>query len=150
MTCVDYLKNFYNDHMFKVAKYAHLLAKVLPMCNKMILKYADSTNQEQNFQVINEVLELYRFIVEKYAGYNTIGENGQLSSNITTMCELAVFLNGFWGKYGVANDENETEERERSLVLSSIMRIMCQIISKMPFEDLPIETVQSVLQIAFK
>ena len=116
----------------------------------MILKYADSTNQEQNFQVINEVLELYRFIVEKYAGYNAIGENGQVSSNITTMCELAVFLNGFWAKYSVANDENETEERERSLVLSSIMRIMCQVISKMPFEDLPTETVQSVLQIAFK
>jgi hypothetical protein len=77
------------------------------MCNKMILKYADSANQEQNFQVINEILELYRFIVEKYAGFNAIDQNGQISSNITTMCELAVFLNGFWDKYSVANDENE-------------------------------------------
>jgi hypothetical protein len=33
MSCLDYLKNFYNDHDFKVNKYAHLLGKVLPICN---------------------------------------------------------------------------------------------------------------------
>lgn len=79
-----------------------------------------------------------------------MGADGQISGNITIMCELAVFLDSFWSKHSVANDANETEERERSLVLSSIMRIMCQIISKMPFEDVPTATAQSVLQIAFK
>lgn len=39
MVCIDYLKNFYNDHMFKTIKYAHLLTKVLPICNQMVLKY---------------------------------------------------------------------------------------------------------------
>lgn len=43
MACMDYLKNFYNDHEFKIVKYAHLLTKVLPICNQMILKYFQKT-----------------------------------------------------------------------------------------------------------
>ena len=33
MCCMDYLKNFYNDSNFKINKYAHLLPKVLEICN---------------------------------------------------------------------------------------------------------------------
>jgi len=46
MRCMEYLKNFYNDYNFKVVKYAHLLGQVLPICNKMVLKYSDASNQQ--------------------------------------------------------------------------------------------------------
>ena len=74
MVCIDYLKNFYNDHMFKTIKYAHLLTKVLPICNQMVLKYTskENSNVQNSYQVINEILELYRYIVEKYAGFNSV------------------------------------------------------------------------------
>jgi hypothetical protein len=118
----------------------------------MIVKYSDSNNVQQNFQVINEVLELYRFIVEKYASFNVVDPNGQISSNITIICELALFLDGFWDRYAATlnRDGGDSEERERSLIISSIMRIMTQTLSKMPFSDLPAESVISVLKIAFK
>jgi hypothetical protein len=38
-------------------------------------------------------------------------------------------------------DENEKNEREKSLIISSIMRIMSHILAKMPFKDIPKETV---------
>ena len=70
MKCIDYLKNFFNDYQFKVHKYAHLLSKILPICKDLVLKYlARESNKEQNYQVINEILELFRFIVQWYASY---------------------------------------------------------------------------------
>lgn len=80
MCCLEYLKNFYNDHDFKATTYAHLLPKVLSICNKLIVRYAaeapgeagpaQQTASYVSYLVVNEVLELYRLIVEKYAGYN--------------------------------------------------------------------------------
>lgn len=65
MTCLDYLKNFYNDHNFRVHKYAALLHKVGPICNLLVQKFSS----QQNYRALNDVLELYRYIVEKYAAY---------------------------------------------------------------------------------
>ena len=109
MCCLEYLKNFYNDYDFKAAKYAHLLPKVLPICNQLIVKYAAeapaqvSTGGQStsyvSYLVINEVLELYRLIVEKYAGYNAAehlipGVDGaQQPGGNSIICELALFLN---------------------------------------------------------
>ena len=86
MCCMEYFKNFYNDHNFKTNKYAHILPKMLEICNQMIMKY--SRVQESNFEIVNEILELYRFVVEKYAGFISIGDQGQVSP-ITMICELA-------------------------------------------------------------
>lgn len=74
MCCMEYFKNFYNDHNFKINKYAHILPKMLEICNQMILKY--SRVQESNFEIVNEILELYRFVVEKYAGFVQVGDQG--------------------------------------------------------------------------
>lgn len=109
MCCLEYLKNFYNDYEFKATKYAHLLPKVLPICNQLIIKYAAvgpstaaATGQSTSYVsylVINEVLELYRLIVEKYAGYNAPehlvagAEGGQLPAGNSIICDLALFLN---------------------------------------------------------
>lgn len=56
------MKNFYNDHYFKSERYSQLLGDVVQMCNKMIL-----TTYTHNTEILNEILELYRLIVEKYA-----------------------------------------------------------------------------------
>ena len=74
MKCIDYMKNFYQDYQFRTQKYAHLLGRISPICKELILKYLSrEQNKEQNYQVINEILELFRYIVSWYAGYS--GEN---------------------------------------------------------------------------
>jgi hypothetical protein len=73
---MDYFKNFYNDHNFKTIKYAHILPKMLEICNQMILKY--SRVEGANYEVVNEILELYRFIVEKYAGFVQVQQEGEV------------------------------------------------------------------------
>ena len=56
------------------------------------------------------------------------------------VCELGVFLNNFWENFYKISIENQIEEksnkncnekeqRERSLILTSIVRIMCHILS---------------------
>jgi hypothetical protein len=62
MACVDYMTNFYNDQYFKTDLYAHFLGDVIAMCNQMIL-----STYTKNTEILNEILELYRFIVEKYS-----------------------------------------------------------------------------------
>jgi hypothetical protein len=59
---------------------------MLEICNQMILKY--SRVNQSNYEIVNEILELYRFIVEKYAGFVQVGDHGQVSP-ITIVCELA-------------------------------------------------------------
>jgi len=63
MSCVEYLKNFYNDHDFKVAEYSHVLPSVVFVSSKM-LRSMFAINQ---CEIVNEVLELFRFIVDKYS-----------------------------------------------------------------------------------
>lgn len=67
---------------------------------------------------------MYRYIVEKYAGYNALDSNGQISQNITIICDLAVFLDGFWDQFKESKDQNDNDNRERQILLSAIMRIM--------------------------
>ena len=64
MACIDYMRNFYNQSEFRVEAYAHFLGDVLGMCNRMI---QNSYQRSNNAEILNEVLELYRFVVEKYA-----------------------------------------------------------------------------------
>lgn len=94
--------------------------------------------------MINEILELYRFIVQWYAGFTE-------GNNITIICELAIFLNQLWDQYSVqlSDDQkplpSEKLERERAIIISSIIRIMSQILAKIPLADVPEETVQRII-----
>ena len=62
MGCVEYFRNFFNDGEFRVNAFHHLVPPVVEMARNMLLKCGD------NPEAINEILELYRWIVEKYAG----------------------------------------------------------------------------------
>ena len=62
MGCVEYMRNFFNDHSFKVNAYQHMVPSVVDMGSKMLTKCS------HNPEAINEILELYRYIVDKYAG----------------------------------------------------------------------------------
>ena len=62
MGCVEYFRNFFNDGEFRVNAFQHLVSPVVEMARNMLLKCSD------NPEAINEILELYRWIVEKYAG----------------------------------------------------------------------------------
>ena len=82
MACVDYMKNFYNDQYFKAEQYAHFLGDVIQMCNKMI-----QSTYTKNTEILNEILELYRFIVEKYSAH---------ASQQTHIIHLVKFLKDIW------------------------------------------------------
>lgn len=72
MSCLFYFSNFFNDHTFKVAQFAPLVAPVLRICNRLVLLASQSGEElTQQLIVINETLEVYRFIVERYAAYNS-------------------------------------------------------------------------------
>lgn len=81
MACIDYIKSFYNDAYFKTDAYAHILPEVIGMCNKMIM-----TTYTKNTEVLNEILELYRLLVEKYSSSKSYG----------LIVQLAQFLNTIW------------------------------------------------------
>ena len=62
MCCIGYMKNFFNDHLFRVNTFTHLVPQVVTMGSSMLTKCV--TNSE----AINEILDLFRFIVDKYSG----------------------------------------------------------------------------------
>ena len=74
MTCAEYMKNFYNDHGFKVQTYAHLLPPVLEMGSHMLNKC------QSNMEAVNEILDLFRFVIDKYAAYSISMANGQTAN----------------------------------------------------------------------
>ena len=74
MTCADYMKNFYNDHAFKVNTYANLLPAVLEMGNHMLGQCVGS------MEAVNEILDLFRFVIEKYAAVTLLMPNGQTAN----------------------------------------------------------------------
>ena len=109
--------------------------------------------------MINETLEVYRFIVERYAAYNSpealAGDQSFNASQI--LSQLAIFLDDIWKKNAAEStgdlgedmtDGQEKTQRERSLVLSSIMRIMSHILAKMPFHDVDPASASSILALA--
>lgn len=48
------------------------------------------------------------------------------------------------------DDDGSKEERERTLIISSIIRIMCHIVSKMPFKDIVAKSAQQILELALQ
>ena len=73
MCCVEYLRNFFNDANFRVNTYAHLVPQVVQMASMMLTKCT------ANSEAINEILDLFRFMVDKFACMTLAmpGSNGQ-------------------------------------------------------------------------
>ena len=72
MTCVDYLVNFFNDHNFKVQTYAHTVPAIVFQSGQLLRKLL----LMHRANMVNEVLQLYRFIVDKYSALNIQMEDG--------------------------------------------------------------------------
>ena len=87
------------------------------------MKYSD---QEQGHFVVNEVLVLYRYIVEKYVNH---------SEGKQTIFQLILFLDQFWDKFHLRMKE-KGEEREQTIILSGIMRIMTLVLCRTSFSDM--------------
>ncbi len=123
MACVDYMTNFYNDANFRTDTYAHFLGDVIQMCNMMIKQ-----TYTLNTEILNEILELYRFIVEKYASH---------ASQTAHIVALVQFMQELWGFFvekakavpKEATEEENLEENEINIAFQSIMRIMSHIIA---------------------
>ena len=98
------------------------------MCNQMIRE-----SYTKNTEILNEILGLYRFIVEKYASH---------ASQQAHIVSLVKFLKDIWDFFvkkraehgGEAaaenmNEEEEKEDNEINLALQSIMRIMSHVLA---------------------
>lgn len=93
------------------------------MCNMMIKQ-----TYTLNTEILNEILELYRFIVEKYASH---------ASQTAHIVALVQFMQELWGFFvekakavpKEATEEENLEENEINIAFQSIMRIMSHIIA---------------------
>ena len=98
MACVEYMRNFYNDVNFRTEAYAHFLGDVIKMCNQMIM-----LTYTKNTEILNEILELYRFIVEKYAAH---------ASQQIHIIALVTFLKEIWDFFVAKSETHQDEEKE--------------------------------------
>ena len=98
MACVEYMRNFYNDVNFRTEAYAHFLGDVIKMCNQMIM-----LTYTKNTEILNEILELYRFIVEKYAAH---------ASQQAHIIALVTFLKEIWDFFVAKSETHQDEEKE--------------------------------------
>lgn len=131
MGCLGYFANFFNDHRFRLTPFAGLVAPVLRICNGLILQaMAAEAELTQKLIVVNETLEVYRFIVERYAAFQGF--------DVSVLLELARFLDELWRQHTGSVAGDEKVEREKTLLLSSIMRIMSHLLAKMPLIDLDV------------
>ena len=80
--------------------------------------------------MVNEVLVLYRYIVEKYVNHLQ-GKH--------TILQLIVFLDQFWDKFSLRMKE-VGEQREQTIILSGIMRIMTLVLCRTQFADMDSQT----------
>ena len=60
------MRNFFNDHKFRVETFAHIVPQVVKMGSLMLTKCV------ANSEAINEILDLFRFIVDKYSSMPTL------------------------------------------------------------------------------
>ena len=123
MCCVEYLRNFFNDANFRVNTYAHLVPQVVQMASMMLTKCTG------NSEAINEILDLFRFMVDKFACMTLAmpGSNGQTVNDF-----LIQVLQQAWVRFvevikGADGDVDEAYGEE-SIVLHSVVRILSQII----------------------
>ena len=128
MACVDYMRNFYNDQYFKTTTYAHFLGDVIQMCNQMILQ-----TYTKNTEILNEILELYRFIVEKYA--SSAAQQAHVISLVQFLKEIWEFFVQKQGEIKRGSTEEQKEEDEINIALQSILRIMTHVIAVTTFSN---------------
>jgi len=83
----------------------------------------------KNTEILNDILELYRFIVEKYASHSS--QSAHIVALVHLMQELWGFFVEKLSKFGEKdiNEEENAEENEINLAFQSIMRIMSHIIA---------------------
>ena len=97
MTCVDYLFNFLNDANFKVQTYAHTVPVIVFQASQLLKKLLVM----RRTNIINEVLQLYRLIVDNYSQMNINLEDGSgqsiIGSLILLLIEITKELGGFQG-----------------------------------------------------
>ena len=139
MGCIQYMSNFFNDANFKVNAYQQMVPTVVDMGSKMLTKCG------HNSEAVNEILELYRFIVDKYAGMvipmdQTTGQ--------TVIDFLVSMLMLHWNHFlGVVTHNSVTQDQlqqidfeelygEESIGIQSIVRIMNHIVIQVKIPDL--------------
>ena len=89
MGCIEYMRNFFNDHMFRVNTYSHLVPAVVKMGSTMMQKCV------ANSEAINEILDMYRFVVDKYACM-TLPMGADMDQNTTVNDFLVSMLQEAW------------------------------------------------------
>lgn len=143
MGCIEYMRNFFNDYQFRVHTYAHMVPDVVRMGSTMMQRCAG------NSEAVNEILDLYRFIVDKYAAMTLpMPENGAGTSIQTVNDFLVGMLQEAWthfvsvisggsGQTTFDGDFNFNDVYgEESIVLNTIVRILNQIVVQVKLSDL--------------
>ena len=145
------MKNFFNDHLFRVNTFTHLVPQVVTMGSSMLTKCV--TNSE----AINEILDLFRFIVDKYSGMTiAMPESADQAhpQGQTVNDFLISMLQQVWSRFVsvISNQNNSATEinfeeayGEESIVLHSVVRVLNQIIVRVKLQDVNEESGWSVM-----
>ena len=95
--------------------------------------------------MVNEILQLYRFIVDKYSSLNIQMEDGSGQSIVghlvRLMIDIHADLDGFKGV---------SEHTEGNIVVMSILRIMTQIVVRVPMDLISMDAKSLVLETALR
>ena len=123
MSCIDYMRNFFNDHAFKVHAYAQLVPPVVQMGTNMLSK-----SVSLNTEAANEILNLFLFIVDKYAAMTLpLGENSTVNDFL--MAHLRELWTHYVGKLAAQEGADLSEAYgEESIALHNVLRILNQLV----------------------
>ena len=125
-TCLEYIKNFYNDHEFKIDTYQPLLPGVIKVASDMLF----DTQQKLNVEATNEVLELFNFVVDKYAACQLLMENQTTLPVHLVQIFAAMFDKNIelFGSYTGDAEEFSEVYGEQSILVQNILRIMLHLV----------------------
>ena len=137
MSCIEYMRNFFNDAEFRINAYQQLVPSVIEMGNRMLQRCI------KNPLAANKILELFRYIVDKYAPMVL-----QMPGRTETATELIVQnCVENWTMYltKVSNgkldqlDQIDFDELygDESIALNGVLRILIPIVLLLPIQDLP-------------
>ena len=139
MSCIEYMRNFFNDHQFRVNTYAHIVPDVVRMGSTMLQRCSD------NSKAVNQILDLYRFIVDKYAAMTLPMPALDVTQQASTVNEFLIsMLRDAWthfirlmsgGNDPVTSlDDIDFDEvyGEESIILNTIVRILNYIVVVSP------------------
>ena len=95
--------------------------------------------------MVNEILQLYRFIVDKYSSMNIQMEDGSGQSIVGHLIRLMIDIHA-----DLEDLKDVSEHTEGNIVVMSILRIITQIVVRVPMDLISMDAKSLVFETALR